>query len=504
MAKVLFAQEIYYPFHGTSRLSAYLKQNNHMVVLVIGDERKIVKHIKKTEPDLIAFSVLSLYRNHMLSTSAAIKSAGIKTPIIAGGYDITFLPELLEHSFLDIICRGEGEEPLNELCNCIDNGHDYTNIPNLWVKKGDKIFRNKMRLWFCDLDKLPFVDRDIYLEYDGIFKIIPFFQMMAGRGCPYNCNYCFNHKYKTIYQSEGSKGYCLLRSVDNVIEELLFLKNKYKAGYFFFNDSTLAYNKKWLIEFLQKHKQKIQVPFSINVCANEVNEEMGKALSENGYCKLVRFGLESGNEDLRLNVLKKRITDKQFIQATDILKKYNVKYSMTMMIVLPGETLEAAWDTIKFAGQLLKGNNTCSIGLFQAYPGLEITNYGVEIGQFKNKDVSGECQLERIKHLYKEYDKSHGKYQIYRETTNYNCQNETYRQDDEGKLILRLSRFSHIAMRHSKLRFLIKQLIKFPDNFIYRIIYSITESMFATRVHANVPFSFFIKYIFFHFGKRTN
>ena len=139
MAKILFVQEIYFPFQSIAKLSSYLKQAGHKVDLIIGEGNVIVEHINKTNPDLIAFSILTPYRNHMLSSVSIIKNAGIDTPIIAGGYDITFLPQMLEFSDLDIICRGEGEKSLAELCDRIDSKKDYTDIPNLWVKKDNKI-----------------------------------------------------------------------------------------------------------------------------------------------------------------------------------------------------------------------------------------------------------------------------------------------------------------------------------------------------------------------------
>src|SRR3989338_8361551 len=176
MAKVLFVQEIYFPFQSAARLSAYLKQRNHEVYLVIGNEKKVLESVKKHNPDLIAFSVLTPYRNYMLALVDAIKRSAVKTPIIAGGYDISFLPQIIEHSWLDIICRGEGEEPLAELCDRLDAKKDYFDIPNLWVKKSGKIYKNKMRVWATDLDKYPFDDRYLYLDYDSYFKIVPFTQ----------------------------------------------------------------------------------------------------------------------------------------------------------------------------------------------------------------------------------------------------------------------------------------------------------------------------------------
>lgn len=501
MAKILFAQEIYFPFQSIAKLSAYLKQAGQVVDVVIGDEDKIVSHIKRNSPDLIAFSVLTPYRNHMLSSAAAIKKAEIKTPIIAGGYDITFLPQVLEHSSVDIICRGEGEKPLVELCERIDAKQDYTNIPNLWVKQGNRIFKNNMRTWSMNMDELSFDDRDLYLNYDSYFKIIPFTQVLAGRGCPYPCSYCFNDGYRNLYKSEGSSGYCNLRSVDNVIGELLTLKDKYKARYIFFNDSTLAYNKKWLFELLEKYKEKVRIPFSINVVITEITEEVGKALKDNGFCELIRFGIETGNEEFRINVLRKRFTNKQLSDGVNILKKYNIRYSMAMMFGLPGETLDNAWETIEVARKMSVKKSVHAVNIFKPFPGLDITEYGIKIGQYKKEEVSAK-ELPAILQKKGTIGKESKEYEKLALGTRDMCFYENYRVDKEGDTILKLSRFSHLAIRFPILRPLIKLLIKLPDNFIYRFIWMATEGLLNIRAHANVPFSFFIKYFLFHRGKK--
>lgn len=498
MAKVVFVQEVYFPFQSTAKLSAYLKQNGHEVNLAIGDEKKVIDRLKKLNPDLIAFSVLTPDRNFMLSTVAAIKKAGIKAPTIAGGYDITFLPQIIEYSDLDIICKGEGEKPLSELCDMIDSKKDYSNIPNLWVKKNGKIHKNQMRIWATNLDEYPFDDRDLYLDYDSYFKIIPFTQVLAGRGCPYPCSYCFNDGYRKLYQEEGSKGYCNLRSVGNVIEELIILKEKYKARYIFFNDSTLTYNKKWIIEFLQEYKKKIKIPFSINVVIPEINDEVGAALKDNGYCELVRFGLETGNEDFRKNILNKKISNEKLLKGAKMLQKYGIRYSMQMMLGLPGETLDLAWESIEVAKKLSAKDSVHGINIFKPFPGLEITEYGIKIGQYRKEDLSAWDVSDELK---KTKD-GNGDFKDLALGTRDMAFYENYRTDPVGEYILRLSRFSHIAIRVPALRPLIKQLIKLPDNFIYRFTWKVTEALLNIRVHANVPLSFFVKYFLFHSGKR--
>lgn len=497
MAKVLFVQEIYFPFQSIARLSAFLKRRGHEVDLIVGDEGKTVAHIKKNKPDLIAFSVLTPYRNHMLVCSRAVKRAGIDIPIIAGGYDITFLPQILENSDLDIVCRGEGENALAELCERLDAKKDYTDIPNLWVKNRDKIYKNKMRTWTENMDELPFDDRDLYLNYDNYFKIVPFTQVLAGRGCPYDCSYCFNFGYKETYKNDGSAGYCRLRSVDNVMEELLILKDKYKARYIFFNDSTLTYNKNWILEFLKKYREKIDLPFSINAVISEINEELCKALQENGRCELIRFGLETGNEEFRHKVLNKRITSKQLFEGTALMRKYGIRYSISMMLGLPGENLELSWETINMAKILSAKNSVHAVNIFKPFPGLPITDYGISLGQYKKEEISARDLPEQLKKSEDSED--------YKKLALGNrdmCFYETYRCDHEGKLIQRLSRFSHLAIRFPTLRPMIKVLINFPDNFIYRFIWMVTEGLLNIRAHANVPVSFFIKYYLFHRRKR--
>jgi radical SAM superfamily enzyme YgiQ (UPF0313 family) len=387
MAKIIFAQEHYYPFQSVAKLSAYLKSVGHQVCMAIGSVEKIVSEIKQQKPDLIGFSILTPQRNFLIDVASAVKEAGIKAPVIAGGYDITFTPTVIEFSDLDIICRGEGEAPLEELCNRIDAGEDYTDIPNLWIKRDGEIIKNEMRTWAVDLDKRPFDDQDIYLDYDPFFKIVPFSQVIAGRGCPYKCSYCFSDSYRQLYQAEGSTKFCNLRSPENVIDELRILKDKYKAKYIFFNDSTLTYNVKWLREFLPKYGDEIGLPFAINAVAGEVTEEVGQLLRDTGCCELVKMGLETGNEKFRIEVLDKKVTDAQLETAVSILQKFNIRYSLLMMIGLPGETIDMSWETLETAGRLSTKGSTQSVGLFSPFPGLPITEYGIKIGQYRREDL---------------------------------------------------------------------------------------------------------------------
>jgi len=541
MINVTFAQEMHFPLQSTQCLSAYLKKEGHQTDVAIGSADEIVEYVKKTKPDIIAFSVLTAYRNHMLATVSAIKDAGLDIPVIAGGYDITFMPQILENSDLDMICVGEGGEPFIELAKAIDEGKDYRTlkIGNLHIKKSNgKVRKNPMRYWQMDLDQAPFDDRDIYWEKDDYFKIVPFTQVLAGRGCPYPCTYCFNDGYKKIHMAAGMRGkeYTSFRSVDHVIKELQVLSDNYNAKDFFFNDSTLTYNKKWILEFCEKYESSgLKQSFSINGVIPELSEEVCQALSKTKKCRLIRFGLETGNEEFRFKTLRKNVTNDQLITVTDRLNKYGLRYSMQMMLGLPGETYEFAYESLDMARRITGNTGVHGINIFKPFPGLEINNVGLELGEYQASDVQApgsippptwrveslvnnskteknvalpadEGYLASRKQMHISGKSEYEKENIQEESsTRFGTKEmvfiDNYRRDALGLRILKLSRYSHLLIRFPKLRPIVEKIIDLPDNQFNRAVWTITEGLLNIRVHAGAPWSYFIKYFLFHRDK---
>ena len=87
-----------------------------------------------------------------------------RIPVILGGVHPTICPEIIHEESIDVVCRGEGEYAFLELLNNMEKGKDITKIKNMWVKKGNQIYKNDMRSLIENLDELPFPDRDIYYK----------------------------------------------------------------------------------------------------------------------------------------------------------------------------------------------------------------------------------------------------------------------------------------------------------------------------------------------------
>ena len=478
MVKVLFIQDIWYPMQGVMNLSASLKNVGHETEVAVGKDDHIFSEIERIKPDIVATSSMTAYRNFMIRMTKKIKEKKYNCLTVVGGFDSSFFPEIIEQiKEIDVLCRGEGNNAMVELANCLEKGTDYSNIKNLWIRKNGTIIRNELAP-FVNMNDVNFDDHEIYRKYQ-YFRDIKFVQIMAGRGCPYRCAYCFNHKFQEMYY-EVSKRYPGFRDPEVVINEIENLKDKYGYETIFFNDSTLGYNKQWLLEFCKLYKERfgnIKLPFTINMVASEVTEEAAKALGGTNNCYLVRMGLETGNERFRKKVLRKLVSNKQLKDATNMLGEQGIPVSFQFMIGLPGETFEMALETLHLAVNLSrkdkKSKTIRAPNIFKPFPKLDLAQYGIDIELYTPESIGVQSAIgDRIEAFH-------------------NC----FRTDSEGKKINRLAELCHIYMNFPFLRPLIRKvLVKLPANSLYNKIWTYSDLYFTSRHHINASFAYLLKY----------
>jgi radical SAM superfamily enzyme YgiQ (UPF0313 family) len=440
MAKLVLIQNALYEYFGPMYLSAVLKQHGHQCELFVTQKEKdLIESIKQAKPDIIAFSVMSHDYKWAINQAKAIKSR-INVPIMMGGPHPTFFSKTIEHDSVDIICIGEGEYALVELMDLIDKGKDFSNVQNLWVKKGSEIHKNTPRNLIENLDDLPFPDRELYYKRYRFLKEVPTKRFMATRGCPYNCTFCFNHTLKNMYKDKGV--YVRMRSPENVIEEIKYIKSKYNLKTVRFSDDTFTLNKKWLLELLELYKKEINLPFTCLCRANEVNDDIVKKLKESG-CKSATFGIESGNERIRQEILKKNLRNEDIIKAAGLFRKYKIRFGTYNMMCLPTETIDDAFDTVKINSKIKANFPTCSI--FQPYPKTELAEFSIDKGLL-DKDFN----INNLGTLHTEL-----KIKDYKQISN-------------------LHKFFYICVKMPFLIPIVKVLIKLPPNKFFDIIYMLS------------------------------
>jgi hypothetical protein len=181
-------------------------------------------------------------------------------------------------------------------------------------------------------------------------------------------------------------------------------------------DDMFIFDAEWIKEFSTQYAEKVGLPFACNVRADLVTEEIVRDLKAGG-CSLVMFGIESGNDQIRQRILKRNISAGQIINTAALLKRYGIKFMTFNMIGLPGEDLDAIYQTIQL-------NRECAptypyACILQSYPGADIAKSRLEQGDseklmvpnkyndlpFSNKEQSvfrEKCdfQLNNIAHLF--------------------------------------------------------------------------------------------------------
>ncbi|NVM31164.1 MAG: B12-binding domain-containing radical SAM protein [Candidatus Helarchaeota archaeon] len=374
---------------GLAYISAVLKEEGHEVELYDTtwrfNEKELLRCVKNK--DLVGFSVLSLERNRALEISKIIKE-NEDVPILWGGVHATVDPEdCLNTNFVDYICIGEGEDAIKEFIQKYEAGQDLTEIQNIWSKQDGQIKRTEIRDLIQNLDRLPFPDREIFdRRHLCIDTGSPF---LGSRGCPFGCTYCINNCYLKMYKNKGNYG--RYRTVNNLLDEIEFVKEKYDIKIVEFADETITIRKKWIREFAPKYQNRIGLPFVFQTRCETVDLELLKILKTAG-CKHISFGIESGNEVLRQKILKRKMSNDQIINAFELAKKVNIATTSFNMVGLPFETEQMILDTIKLNKRIkTKHHNVC---IFYPFKGTKLE----EICQKKNWIKPVEYDLESYYH----------------------------------------------------------------------------------------------------------
>lgn len=363
-------------------LSASLKNAGHETSLVFFqndpfNKDKIVQALKRETPDFIALSFMSGVKEHYIDLSGYIKEH-ISTPIVIGGPAPTFDPNLcnFNDNQFDAVCIGEGDLSIVNFVNKYNSSGNPTPLHNFVVRSGNGgQVRGELLDLIDPLDQLPFPDRKIIYDKDDFLRNSKIKMFMSGRGCPYQCTYCFNHKYNKMYKGKGH----IIRhkSVDYFLEEILQIRKDYPLEGIIFEDDIFIIDREWLAEFARKYPEKISLPYMCYVRPNLVTVEIAGLLKSSG-CYSVRVAVECGNQDLRNKILKRNLTDEQILKSCKILHDTGLKVGTINILGLPTETIENMRETLSL-------NRACepehvSANLFMPLPGVDLTNYAIEKG----------------------------------------------------------------------------------------------------------------------------
>ncbi|MFH2141676.1 MAG: radical SAM protein [Bacteroidota bacterium] len=343
-------------------------RDNPVEVIVI-DERiqpDYFSIIDSNRNDLILAGVSVMIGYQMISGkkfSAYIKE-NTNAGIVWGGWFPNVLPEIaLSEKYVDYIIHGQGEYPFRKLVLALLNNELFENIEGLGYKKNEEIFINELHP-VVNENEFPLIDFtkiDInkIIEINGAHEnSIRSLNYIATIGCPYNCTFCC---LTTIW---GQKTFS--KDVATIIADLeLFTKN-YRVFKISFDDDHFFGNRSFVIELCNQIIDK-------NIIIEwEANAHIGTFLKNysaddlkiiyRAGCRSIRFGAESGDQGI-LDRIRKKTTVQNCIDVAKLLKLYNIKCVMYIMVAFPWDPDKDFSMTLDLISKVKLINKSLEVGI---------------------------------------------------------------------------------------------------------------------------------------------
>lgn len=365
-----------YPFYLQS-----LKDENNAIL------KEVRETIRNFSPDVIGITVWTTFAASAFKIASICKEWNRDVPVVMGGPHVSIkYDEVMKICpDVDFMVRGEGEESFVELARALVRSkeygagsdepsaisHELSTIKGISYRWNGKIVRNPEREFIQDLDSIPFPARDLLLNKDS-YNSEDMGLLMTSRGCPYNCSFCAT----SIWQRKTR-----YRSIDNVIEEIKLIINKYGTRQFTFKDDSFTVNKKRVLQLCDRLiKEKIKINWDCNTRVNLVDEELLRKMKKAG-CNSIKVGIETGSERI-LKLMNKNITLKQCRQAAKLFRKVSIHWTGYFMMGLPSETKEDVYQTLKFMRELKP--DYASFSVYEPFPGTHLFEIGIQKGLVQN------------------------------------------------------------------------------------------------------------------------
>jgi len=367
--------------HGIAALSGCLQARGHQTGLInlnealgpVPTDEQVVEQVRRLDPDLVAFSVMTQQYAYAVRLARAINRAMPALPLAIGGVHTMMCTQQVKNERLwDFIGIGECDEALPELADHLAAGDRAAlDVPNFSVRLPDGRYKDNPLGRYPPLDTLPEKHYEIFDLRTLLARKNGWQSVLTSRGCPYRCSYCFNREMCDRYYREGGqprKAYLRHYAADTVIRQIQRLREKHpEITTIIFDDDLFTLDQEYCIDLLRRYTHAgIDLPFVINAHVQSFSEAVAQALA-NAPCRIVKFGLESGSDRLRRAVLDRHMSNEKIAWAFELCHKHGLHTSAFVMFGLPYETPQMMHETIELCARIRPGRMRWAI--FFPFPG---------------------------------------------------------------------------------------------------------------------------------------
>ena len=372
---------------GIAYMAGVLQENNIDVEILDAsaedmDFKDVEKELLKRKPDLVALTALTPTIGRALETAQVVKETLPDSIVVMGGYHPTFnFIETLEDENVDIVIRGEGEYIMLNLVQALENQSSLHDVKGIVFedKNSKEIVVNPEAPLIQDLDELPFPALNLLpmkkyrlLDIDNNMTT-----MITTRGCPMQCSFC------SSAAMHGKK--IRERSVENIVDEIEYLKTNYDIDTIAFMDDTFTLKKRKVMAICDEIlKRNIEIMWGCTSRVDTLDEKLLKKMKEAG-CITIFIGVESADQQ-QLDNMCKNTTIAKIENAFKIAHKLKIRTIASVALGMPGDTKEIMNKTVKFVHKLKP--NYAIYSLATPYPGTRFYKEAFEKNLIKIKDWS--------------------------------------------------------------------------------------------------------------------
>ncbi len=347
-------------------LATILKKEGHDVVFVDAQAEQleldeVSRRITGSQLIICSTSVMTVNSDASYLRQLKAQHPGLMAAVY--GSHPTFQPEATLDKGIDFALQREPEYVVRDLAAALSCGDmAAARATRGVVSRGDDgvIIKNQRYPYIENLDEVPALDVTLLpdvLYFNPIVRNLPYITVSSSHGCPAKCNYCtapFFHGTKTRFQS-----------ANKVLDDIgSYLSQGIKEIYY--RDETFTADRQRVIDICNGIVERgYKFTWICNARVDTVDKKM-LALMKKAGCHLIKFGAESGNQDV-LDAIKKGITLEQTRDAFAACNEVGIDTHAHMMIGSPGETYKSMEDSLDLVLNIKP--TTVTFGICTPYPG---------------------------------------------------------------------------------------------------------------------------------------